>query len=307
MQRILLALLGAASILLGAGIVLAHGPDRPARLVLRPLWTRTISPNADSAPVAIARVALARGKHRAFIYVLVGNNTSNCDPGNPVRRATLAAFDATSGAPRWARSTAGPARCTTAAPVAVGQWIYAPGLDGKVHRYAAATGREYTHGGWPHPYTLMPDVEKVAANLTATNRYVYVTTSGYIGDAGHYQGHLLTIDLKTGKTHVFNTLCSSIHTLLGPTAGSRNYCADVRSGLFGRGEGVVDPVTHDVYIVSGNGTWNGQTNWGDSVLKLNPVGRTLLDAFTPTNQASLDAQDQDLGSTGPALLPPVRQ
>jgi outer membrane protein assembly factor BamB len=266
-----------------------------------------VSPNADSAPIEIARVALPSGKHRALVYVLAGNNTDDCNPGNPVRRTTLYAFDAATGAQRWSRSTTGPSRCTTASPVAVGQWVYAPGLDGKVHRYAAATGKEYTRGGWPRTYTLMPDVEKSSADLTATQRYLYVTTSGFIGDQGHYQGHLLTIDLKTGKTHIFNTLCSNIHVLLGPTPGSANYCSDVRSGLFGRGEGVVDPVTHDVYIVSGNGPWNGQTNWGDSVLKLNPAGSKLLDAFTPTNQAPLDAQDADLGSTGPALLPPVRQ
>ena len=71
--------------------------------------------------------------------------------------------------------------------------------------------------------------------------------------------------------------------------------------------GPSDPVTHDVYIVTGNGPWNGRTDWGDSVLKLNPAGSTLLDAYTPTNQAALADQDLDLGSTGPALLPPIRQ
>jgi hypothetical protein len=79
------------------------------------------------------------------------------------------------------------------------------------------------------------------------------------------------------------------------------------SGLFGRGQGVTDPVTHAVYIVSGNGNWNGRTNWGDSVLKLDPAGSHLLDSYTPGNQRALDITDADLGSTGPALLPAVRQ
>jgi hypothetical protein len=152
----------------------------------------------------------------------------------------------------------------------------------------------------------MPDVEKVSANLTIGTNHLYVTTSGYIGDAGHYEGHLVTINLRTGRTHVYNTLCSTITQLLGPNPGSPNYCSDRQSGLFGRGEGVVDPVTHDVYVVSGNGPWNGRTNWGDSVLKLDPSGSHLLDAFTPTNQQSLSNSDEDLGSTGPALLPTVK-
>jgi hypothetical protein len=306
MKRLLPALLMVSAMLLGADIVLAQSAHRPAHLAIRPLWTRTVAPNADSAPIEIARVAFANGSHRTLIYVLTGNNTSDCDPGNPVRQSTLYAYG-TGGVMRWSRSTSGPARCTTASPVAVGQWVYAPGLDGKVHRYAAATGAEYRRGGWPRPYSLMPDVEKTAAALTATDRYIYVTTSGYIGDRDHYEGHLLTIDLKTGKSYVFNTLCSNIHRLLGPNPGQANYCPEVRSGLFGRGEGIVDPVTQDVYIVSGNGPWNGRTDWGDSVLKLNPNGSRLLDAFTPTNQASLDSQDLDLGSTGPAILPPIRQ
>jgi len=153
----------------------------------------------------------------------------------------------------------------------------------------------------------MPDVEKMSSTPTVGNGRLYVTTSGFNGDQGHYQGHVVTINLRTGKTTVFNTLCSHIRQLLGPTQGRRNYCASERSGLFGRGQGVIDPVTHSVYIVSGNGRWNGRTNWGDSILKLDTTGGRLTDAFTPTNQSSLDDGDLDLGSTGPALLPSVNQ
>jgi hypothetical protein len=69
---------------------------------------------------------------------------------------------------------------------------------------------------------------------------------------------------------------------------------------------VVDPVSHDVYVVSGNGPWNGRTNWGDTIMKLDPSGSRLVDTYTPTNQESLASSDQDLGSTGPALLPTIK-
>lgn len=286
---------------------LRHVTTGHARLSLRPLWIRSIRPNADSSPAYAGNVALPHGKHLAMIFVLAGNNTSDCNPGDPVRQATLYALNAQSGAVRWTRSTTGASRCTTAAPVVVGKRVYAPGLDGKVHAYETASGQEYRAHGWPLSFSLMPDVEKVSANLTATNRYLYVTTSGFIGDAGHYQGHLVTIDLRTGRSRVFNSLCSNIRHLLGPIPSRSNYCPAERSGLFGRGQGVVDPATHDVYVVSGNGPWNGSTNWGDSILKLEPSGSRLLDSFTPTNQAGLEASDSDLGSTGPALLPPIRE
>lgn len=294
----------------GAGTASApagHVDARHGRFALSVLWTRSIAPNADSAPAYLSHVRLAGGARRAMIYVLAGNNTSNCNPGNPVRRATLYAFDAVSGAARWSRSTTGPSRCTTASPAAAGSWVYAPGLDGMVHRYAAATGREYRKQGWPHRITLMPEVEKVSADLRITGHYLYVTTSGFIGDQGHYQGHLVTIDLRNGHATVFNSLCSNVRQLLGPASGRSNSCGFQESGLFGRGQAVTDPANHDVYIVSGNGPWNGRTNWGDSIIKLNSAGSRLLDTFTPTNQAQLEANDLDLGSTGPALLPAIRQ
>lgn len=312
MQRLISVVLVAAAVS-AAGVAGAtaasHGQVATgrARLSLRPLWVRSVHPNVDSSPAYAGRVVLPHGKHVAMIFVLAANNTSNCNTGDPVRKATLYGLDAKSGVFRWRRSTTGPSRCATAAAVVVGQWVYAPGLDGKVHRYAVATGREYRAHGWPRTVTLMPDVEKVAANLTATKRYLYVTTSGFIGDQGHYEGHLVTIDLRTGRSRVFNSLCSNIRQLLGPETSRPNYCTSVQSGLFGRGQGTVDPVTGDVYVVSGNGPWNGSTNWGDSVLKLDPSGNRLLDTFTPTNQAGLAASDEDLGSTGPALLPPIRQ
>lgn len=268
-----------------------------------------MQPNADSAPAYLPHVAFAHGVHRSVVYALAANNTSDCHTSDPVTRATLYAFDAATGKTLWTRSTTGPSRCTTAGPVVdpSGRWIYAVGLDGKVHRYAAASGTETRGHGWPITVTLMPDVEKVSATPAIHNGYLYVSTSGFIGDQGHYEGHLVTIDLASGTDHVFNTLCSTVHQLLGPTPGRAKYCSYVESGLFGRGQGVADPVTHDVYIVSGNGPWNGRTNWGDSILKLDPSGTHLLDTFTPTDQAYLANTDQDLGSTGPALLPTVTQ
>jgi len=55
-------------------------------------------------------------------------------------------------------------------------------------------------------------------------------------------------------------------------------------------------------IDTGNGPWNGTTNFGDSVLELNYPTLSLRQAFTPTNQAQLSSSDTDLGSSAPVLL-----
>ena len=270
------------------------------------IWSRALDANADSSAIFLKNVHLTGRRTANLVVVVAGNNTSDCDPGNPVRRATTYAFNAVDGKLVWSRSTSGKGRCTTAGAAAAGAWVYAPGLDGRVHRYAAASGTEYRRDGWPKPFTLMPYVEKASSSLRVSGKYLYVATSGFIGDAGHYEGHLVTINLSTGKSHVFNSLCSNIHVLLAASPGARNYCSATQSGMFGRGQAAVDPQSGDVYVVTGNGPWNGSTNWGDSVLKLNPSGTRLLDAFTPRNQSYLNQSDLDLGSSGTAVLPTVK-
>ena len=271
-------------------------------------WSRPLNVNADSAPVFVKNVAFGHGKYASVVYVLAGNNVLDCDshPQNFVKASTLSAFNAGTGRLLWRQSTKGPSRCTTAVPAVKGTWVYSPGLDGFVHKYNAATGKQYVGGGWPVRYTLNPFYEKESAALQISGAYLYVTTGGFAGDLGHYEGHLVTINLNTGHVNIWNSLCSNIHVLLSPNPASPLYCKQSDSALWGRGEAVVDPVNHDVYVSSGNGFWDGKTNWGDSVLKLSPDGSRLLDSFTPANEAFLNANDQDVGSTGPAILPPVR-
>jgi hypothetical protein len=59
---------------------------------------------------------------------------------------------------------------------------------------------------------------------------------------------------------------------------------------------------NSLYVATGNGTPYDQVDDSDSVLRLSPT-LTLLGRFTPTNYVMLSAQDLDLGSTSPVLLP----
>jgi hypothetical protein len=78
-------------------------------------------------------------------------------------------------------------------------------------------------------------------------------------------------------------------------------CAQSGSAIWGRSGAVVD-AGGNIYVATGNGRWDGATNWGDAFIKLDPTASTMLANYTPTNTANLEAGDTDVGSTSPVLL-----
>ncbi len=256
------------------------------------LWAVELPDVADSSPILLHGLIFPDGKRRDVLYVTT-------------RDGRILALDAATGAQLWGHQPVGP-QLTNYSPVADPdrRFIYAYGLDGYAHKYNAVTGAETVGHGWPVQITLLRDSEKESSALNIANGYLYVTTSGYIGDAPPYQGHLVAIDLATGATHVFNSLCANLTHLL--TASD---CASERSGIWARGGAVVDPVTHNVFVATGNGPYDANTggdDYGDSILELSPDGARLLDSYTPTNQATLDEEDLDLGSDSPTMLPQIK-
>ena len=55
-------------------------------------------------------------------------------------------------------------------------------------------------------------------------------------------------------------------------------------------------------VATGNGPWNGTTNWGDAVVRLDADATRIVGNYTPTNTDELDSTDADLGSTSPFPL-----
>jgi outer membrane protein assembly factor BamB len=76
-------------------------------------------------------------------------------------------------------------------------------------------------------------------------------------------------------------------------------------GIWMAGQGPAADELGTVYLSTGNGTFDGVANLGDSVLALTLGGSgfAVVDSFTPGNQAALQAADLDLGSMGPLLVP----
>ncbi len=58
----------------------------------------------------------------------------------------------------------------------------------------------------------------------------------------------------------------------------------------------------NLYIITGNGTFDGTTNFGESMIKLNG-SLAVQDYATPTNWSDLNNGDKDFGSGGVVLLP----
>jgi outer membrane protein assembly factor BamB len=193
-------------------------------------------------------------------------------------------------------------------------YVYSYGLDGFVHKFDVATGAETHDAHWPELVSLKPFNEKESSPLsTATdrhgNRYLYVTTSGYLGDEGDYQGHLTAIDLTTGVQHVFNMVCSATDAHFALTPGTPD-CPETRAAIWARPGVSYDPDTDLIYLATGNAPFDPASHyWGDSVVALHPDGTGVngdpVDSFTPTDQQTLFDSDEDLGSTGPVILPPI--
>lgn len=285
----------------------AAGTGEFALTALFPVYNVTLPDIADGAPAYLSGVATANGS-RDLLFL-------------ETKDGHVLAIDAATGATVWSHTTkptpppAGQDYTTSSPAIDPDrQFVYFYGLDGNVHKYAVATGTETKTGGWPELATLKPDVEKGSSALaiaTAKNgtTYLYVTSGGYPGDAGDYQGHVTTIDLATGAQNVFNANCSdqAVHFFESPNTPD---CAQVQTAIWARPGVIYSAATDHVYMSTGNGTFDanaGGHDWGDSVFALNPDGTgsggNPIDSYTPTNFLTLDNTDADLGSTAPAILP----
>jgi outer membrane protein assembly factor BamB len=242
---------------------------------------------AESSLVVVGDVAVDGGQ-RSMLFATT-------------KTGTLAAYDARTGQPLWQQSTKGP-NTTFAAPVIDPShaYVYSYGLDGFVHKYASATGTQSTSKPWPVKVTKIPNTEQGSSALTIAFGKLYVALSGYPGDDGFYVGHVVAIDLASGKVTLWNTVCAKETSLI-----DLNACGDNQGGIWARAGVVADPALGVVYVTTGNAPFGGATDWGDSVVALTPDLSRIVDSYTPANQGYLNVNDLELGSSNVALLPKI--
>ena len=77
---------------------------------------------------------------------------------------------------------------------------------------------------------------------------------------------------------------------------------EAEGGIWMAGNGLAADTSY-LYFTTGNGAFDGVTNFSDSFLKLTTPGLTVADYFTPSNQQKLDDADLDVASGGVLLLP----
>jgi hypothetical protein len=126
--------------------------------------------------------------------------------------------------------------------------------------------------------------------LTLANGTLYIAFGSH-GDHIPYYGWVMAYDPAT--------LAQKWATPLTDATGASG---TVRGGVWGGGAGPAVDASGNIYVATGNGTYDGNKNFGDSAIKLSPTG-TILDWFTPFNQATFNANDIDLGSSGITILP----
>lgn len=132
-----------------------------------------------------------------------------------------------------------------------------------------------------------PCLQKQRAALLLSNGVLYI---GFGGDGN--RGALLAFDAATLSQRAF----------WSPTP------TGVNGGIWQSGQGPAADAQGNVYLMTGNGTFDADANgknFGSSLVKLNLDGQTLAvtDFFTPCNFKFLNDRDLDLGSSGPVLIP----
>jgi hypothetical protein len=127
------------------------------------------------------------------------------------------------------------------------------------------------------------------AALLLNRGSIYLTWASAC-DVGPYHGWVMAYGARSLKQEaVFNA---------SPDADD--------SGIWEGDTGPAADKAGNVFLATGNGRFDagkGGRDYGDSLLKLSGQSLKLNDYFAPYNASALDANDSDLGSGGPMLLP----
>ena len=242
----------------------------------------------DASAIYLHGATIRGARHNAiFVTTSYGKTIAlDADSGDVLWEYTPASYQDLAGTRQFTNST------PVVDPDA--QSLYAASPDGYIQKLAISDGRLL----WRTAITELPLREKMDSPLKFFRGHVIAVTGGYVGDQPPYQGHVAILDSSSGELlQVWNSLCSNRTGLMQPSS-----CSQTQSAIWGRAGAVIDPSDGDIFIATGNGDWNGTTDWGDALVELNASATKILGNYTPTNTEELNESDLDLGSTSPVLL-----
>jgi uncharacterized protein (TIGR03437 family) len=122
--------------------------------------------------------------------------------------------------------------------------------------------------------------------LLLVNGAVYVSFGSH-GDAVPFHGWIVSYSARDVQNQLAVLNAS-------PNGGGGSFWQS--------GRGPAADENGNLYAVSSNGDTDGQTNFSDSVMKLNPASLAITDWFAPYNFQFLTDTDDDLGACGAALV-----
>jgi len=138
--------------------------------------------------------------------------------------------------------------------------------------------------------TFNPKWHDQRSSLALSNGRVFIAWSSH-SDQGPYHGWVMAYDAAT--------LTQTMIWSAAPDGGGFN-----GAGVWMAGRAPSIDADGNVYYITGNGTWDGTTNFGESFVKFGPTpDAPLLDWFTPDNVDYLNSRDYDLSGSGPVILP----
>ena len=135
-----------------------------------------------------------------------------------------------------------------------------------------------------------PSIHLQRPGLALANGTLYLAF-GSRADLGNWHGWVMSYD------------ASSLHQIAFVCTSPDGYGASIWQS--GRAPAI--DASGNVYVATGNGSYNGTVNFGESILKFSGTDLTLLDWFTPNVWADWNDNDSDLGSSGTILLPATNQ
>ncbi len=128
-----------------------------------------------------------------------------------------------------------------------------------------------------------PSVQQQRGALAVGSHYVYVPLGGLYGDCGQYHGYIEAVPLAGGGVLYYKVPSAREAGIWSPQGAT--------IGLDG-----------SVYVVSGNGASRSAFDYSNSVIQLSPDLQAVKSYFAPSNWASLNASDTDLGSVGATVM-----
>ncbi|MGA3293854.1 MAG: hypothetical protein ABSE45_07720 [Candidatus Acidiferrales bacterium] len=134
-----------------------------------------------------------------------------------------------------------------------------------------------------------PSLEMQRTALGLANGMVFFGFSAF-GDLYVYHGWVMAYNAQT--------LQQTGATCITPNG--------TNGGIWMSGRGPVIDSNGNVYYMTGDGLYDGITDFGDSFVKYsttNGAGFSFSDWFAPDDYAYLDSNNEDLGSDGPMLIP----